>query len=238
MAEKFTLVDNGSLQDLRSFLVRSAKIELGAVHLLAVSHVLAATVAVLYPTSLFERKVPTVLALRTFALAEDALFDTMAKQRAILDRIARIDPGEDFAAEDTVSPIELPDEDVQISWQAHTPPRENWSHVATIDTDDLLQAAKAGEGEILEVIPDTLGEARVRKVRTTVWSRTIRNNGPTVPPLLAGSAFGGYRLGFFDKFPTVELYRSGNWLRLSTPFGHILQHDIWWEPEEDSASSK
>src|SRR6188768_2373568 len=106
MSDSFTLGDVASLDDLRVFLGRAARIEDGSVRLIAGSGVLAVYVAVLYPAGLLD-ETPTVLALRTFALVtpegdETDAFDVVVPIASLASRLERARDG----IGDIVSPVE------------------------------------------------------------------------------------------------------------------------------------
>ena len=83
---KFT--DPRDLADLRTFATRARSIDDGAIRLQASGQVLAAYVCVLRPRLLGE-STPTILGLRTMALADPADTDVTVPISAVLDRLAR-----------------------------------------------------------------------------------------------------------------------------------------------------
>src|ERR1700712_4796498 len=83
------LADPGTAADLRTYVTRARTADDGAIRLSAHGTVLAAYVAVLRPKLLGEGT-PTVLGLRTMALAESADVDVTVPLSAVADRLARM----------------------------------------------------------------------------------------------------------------------------------------------------
>ncbi|MGB3413923.1 MAG: hypothetical protein WBA28_04315, partial [Microbacteriaceae bacterium] len=162
----------------------------------------------------------TVLGVRTFPLAEIAELDIVVKQRAILDRIARLDA----EGEHPRTELAIPAEAVMVSWGGVTPPRAGWRRVLDIQPAALKQIAEEGIAEIAEVIPGELGEARVRKVRGEVWGRNVadRLGLSEDMALCAGIGFAALSLGFLDKTERLTVFENGPWLRVSSPYGDVL----------------
>jgi hypothetical protein len=69
MVQQITLADSLSLGDLHTYLQRAGRVEDGSVRLIAGSGILAVYTAILYPRGILDES-PTVLGLRTFALAD------------------------------------------------------------------------------------------------------------------------------------------------------------------------
>ncbi|MGJ8722832.1 MAG: hypothetical protein ACSHW9_13415, partial [Salinibacterium amurskyense] len=86
MTATFTLVDSLALGDLQVFLGRAARVDEGSVRLIGGAGVLAVYVSVLHPAGLLDQS-PTVLGLRTFALASKDEFDAVVPVRSLLARI-------------------------------------------------------------------------------------------------------------------------------------------------------
>src|SRR5690606_28791268 len=123
MSQQFTLVDSLALEDLATYLSRAARVEDGSTRLIAASRVLAVYTAAFYPSGLHD-DTPTVLGLRTFALADDVRFDVVVPLRSMLDRLARLTASvTDASAPVTVS---LPLEVNTVVWAAISPPKGGW----------------------------------------------------------------------------------------------------------------
>ena len=233
MSDTFTLVDVASLDDLRVFLGRAARVEDGSVRLIAGSGVLAAYAAVLYPAGLLD-ETPTVLALRTFATAADdggghAEFDVVVPIASLASRLERARDGigqivSDFdpAARKPVR-ISLPMGVASATWAAISPPRGGWHALPAIQAPLLEQTARAGIDEIAGAVPEAAGEQIVRRVRTEVWGRPI----PGLDYVPAGAAFAALSMGFLGDDP-VRVLETGPWTRLTTTRGHVLVRRRAW----------
>lgn len=222
MSRTFTLVDALALGDLHVFLGRAQRVDDGSVRLIAGSGVLAVYVSVLHPIGLLDHT-PTVLGLRTFAIAGTDSFDAVVPVRSLLVRIeslvesTRDNPGEQVT-------VSLPIEVNTVTWAAISPPRGGWLALEPIDGALLDGVARAGIDEVAGVIPAGTGEQIVHKVRSDVWGRTI-DNYDHVP---AGAAFAALSLGFVHEGDTVSVFESGAWTRLTTRRGHVLVKRRAW----------
>lgn len=214
MNHEFSLVDSLSLSDLQVFLTRACRVEDGSVRLIADRDVLAVYVAVLYPSGLLDES-PTVLGLRTFALAEPSKFDIVVPARSLIERLVRLE-GEVTDATALVT-VTAPIEVHTATWAAISPPRGGWAGVGSSPSDALERAATAGIDEVAEAIPTGTGEQIVRRVRAEVWGRPI----PSLEHVPAGGAFAALSLGFLGG-DEVRIFETGPWTRLSTERGHVL----------------
>ncbi|WP_427007269.1 hypothetical protein [Pseudarthrobacter sp. H2] len=203
---KFT--DPSDLADLRTFATRARSIDDGAIRLQASGPVLAAYVCVLRPRLLGE-STPTILGLRTMALAQPAVTDVTVPLSAVLDRLAR-------AGQNDVE-LPLPPVTVAESWAGIGAPRSGWELLGSLQDTALRQAAEAGIAEVAAIIPDKPGALVVNNARATVWGRGL----PDAGGLPSGAAFAALTLGFLAD-GEQQLYRAGRWFRLSGPRGHVL----------------
>jgi hypothetical protein len=247
MSRTFTLVDRLALSDLHVFLGRAQRVDDGSVRLIAESGVLAVYVSVLHPAGLLDES-PTVLGLRTFALANRDLFDVVVPVRSLLARVEGL--LESAAARPTWNvTVTVPMQVNTVTWAAISPPRSGWRVLPRTQTSVLDASARAGIAEVAAALPTGTGEQIVHRVRTEIWGRSI-DGLENVP---AGAAFAAFSLGFlgdskraivdtlpkFDDMvagnataassaPTVadtdavSVYESGVWTRLTTPRGHVL----------------
>ena len=87
LTQPLQFTDPRDLADLRTFATRAKSIDDGAIRLQAAGPVLAAYVCVLRPRLLGE-STPTILGLRTMALAQPADTDVTVPLSAVLDRLA------------------------------------------------------------------------------------------------------------------------------------------------------
>ena len=223
MSQTFSLVDSLSLDDLHVYLGRAARIEDGSVRLIAGSGVLAVYVGVIFPAGLLDES-PTVLGLRTFALADDAAFDAVVPIRSLLERLVRLKTQE--RAADAAVTVGLPIPVNTATWAAISPPRGGWRTLPTSEAALLERTARAGIAEVAEAIPSGTGEQIVHRVRSEVWGRGI----PGLEYVPAGAAFGALSLGFLGDpaVGAVGVFETGPWTRLSTPRGHTLVRRRGW----------
>lgn len=218
MTTELRLPDSLSLDDLHTFLARATAVDDGATRLIGGGGVLAAYVGVLAPAGLLDSS-PTVLGLRTYALAADAdpaPFDRVVALRAMQERLTRlqnevVDPTAAVA-------VPLPPATVAASWAAISPPRGGWSPVTSVESAQLEATAKSGIDEVARVIPEGTGEQIVHRVRSEVWSRPVEG-ADQVP---AGAAFAALTLGFLAPDEAARVFTAGAWTRVSTSRGHVL----------------
>ena len=223
MPGTFTLVDSLALGDLHVFLGRALRVEDGSVRLIAGSGVLAVYVAVIHPNGLLD-ETPTVLGLRTFALADQDEFDIVVPVRSLLARVEGM--LETAAAADVAEGIavRLPMAVNTVTWAGITPPRGGWQALQPLTGEHLEQIARAGIDEVATAIPTGTGEQLVQRVRSEVWGRPIAGHDH-VP---AGAAFAALSLGFLRDSEPVSVYDSGPWTRLTTKRGHVLVKRRAW----------
>jgi hypothetical protein len=207
LTQSLRFADPRDLADLRSFGTRAKSFDDGAIRLQASGSVLAAYVCVLRPRLLGEGT-PTILGLRTVALAEPATVDVTVALAAVLDRLARA--GEDDAE------LPLPPSTVAESWTGVGAPRTGWEPLGPLQDSELRRAAEAGIREVAGIVPAQPGALIVNNARAAVWGRALDTSG-----LPAGAAFAALTLGFLADGEQM-LYRAGRWFRLSCPRGHVL----------------
>ena len=222
MAQQLTLADSLSLGDLHTYLQRAGRVEDGSVRLIAGSGILAVYTAILYPRGILDES-PTVLGLRTFALADDEEFDSVVPLRSLVERIvrARGEQGEDD--DSRPGSMSRPPEGNTVTWGGISPPRGGWRPLGTTDAATLEAAARAGIDEVAEAIPAGTGEQLVQRVRSEVWGRGV--DGAEYIP--TGAAFAAYSLGFLGD-DEVKLFETGPWTRLSSRRGHVLVRRKPW----------
>lgn len=243
-------MDALAVADLQTYLSRAARVEEGSVRLIAGSGVLAVYTAILYPRGLMDGT-PTVLGLRTFAVAGEAApdadavgpdaaqsdaaqpdqagapeFDAVVPIRSLLDRVARVREGAEAAQlpEDAPREIRLPLEVSTVTWAGISPPRGGWRKVGEAPSALLQSTAQAGVAEVAAAIPSGTGEQLVQRVRAEVWGRPIE--GLEYVP--AGAGFAADSLGFLGDDDTVTIHETGPWTRLTTRRGHTLVRRQAW----------
>jgi hypothetical protein len=208
LTQPLQFTDPRDLSDLRTFATRARSIDDGAIRLQASGPVLAAYVCVLRPRLLGEAT-PTILGLRTMALAQPAETDVTVPLSAVLDRLAR-------AGENDVE-LPLPPVNVTESWAGVGAPRGGWELVGSLQDAELRRSAEAGITEVAAIMPDKPGALIVNNARATVWGSELPGTGG----LPAGAAFAALTLGFLAD-GEQQLYRAGRWFRLSGSRGHVL----------------
>lgn len=220
MTDRFTLPDTASARDLSVLLGRAARLDdAGAVRLIGGSGVLAVYVAVITPRGLLDRS-PTVLGLRTFAMAEGS-FDIVVPIRSLTSRVdARLE-----LLGDADGPVEvgLPTPVHTVVWAAISPPRGGWQRMRALDPAPLETVAREGIEEVASAVPQNIGQQIVDRVRAEVWGRPIADDDH----LPAGAAFAAVSLGFLGEDP-VQQFASGPWIRLTTRRGHVLVKPAAW----------
>ena len=222
MSDTFTLTDSLALGDLHVFLGRAMRVDDGSVRLIAGSGVLAVYVSVLHPAGLLDEG-PTVLGLRTFAIAPDDTFDAVVPVRSLLMRVEGKLEAANASPDERIT-ISLPMQVNTVTWAAISPPRGGWITLEPTDSARLEAAARAGIDEIAQAIPTGTGEQIVQRVRTEVWGRSI-DELDFVP---TGAAFAALSLGFLGENEPVSIYETGPWTRLTTRGGHVLVKRRAW----------
>jgi hypothetical protein len=213
----FTLLDSHALGDLRTFLSRAGRVEDGSVRLIAGGGVLAAYSAVLYPAGLLDES-PTVLGLRTFALADiTTTFDAVVPARQLLDRLALLSVTVNF--DDGPIGVLLPPPESSPAWVGISPPRGGWVPLGDVPSSVLETAAREGVAEVAAALPADSGEQIVHRARTEVWGRPIAD---VVPSLPAGIGLAADSLGFLRTDEPAKVFSSGPWTRVTTRRGHVL----------------
>jgi hypothetical protein len=215
MSHSITLQDSLALEDLTTYLSRAGRVDDGAVRLIAGGGVLAAYVAVFYPSGLLDES-PTVLGLRTFGVPDSLAFDIVVPVAPLVQRLRdRRSEVTDAAAPVTVT---VPSQQATASWAAISPPRGGWAALPPASAAALDSVARAGIDEIATAIPTGTGEQIVHKVRSQVWSRPI----PGLERVPAGAGFAALSLGFLGEDDAVGVFETGPWTRLTTKRGHVL----------------
>jgi hypothetical protein len=208
LTQSVRFADSRDLADLRTFVTRAKRIDDGAIRLQAAGSVLAAYVCVLRPRLLGEAT-PTILGLRTMALAEPAELDSTVSLASVLDRLAR-------SSDDDVE-LPVPPTTVSESWAGVGAPRSGWELLGTIADAELKSSAEAGVAEVAGLVPENPGALVVNNARAAVWGRGLEQAWG----MPAGAAFAALALGFLAD-GEQRLYRNGRWFRISGQRGHVL----------------
>lgn len=193
-------------QDLKTFIGRARRVDGGgAVHLLAPSQrpVLAAWVSIL------DAAPGTVLGMRTFELARPGDIEATVYLAGVADRLAR-------EVNLLTSELGIPPVVASAPWASDLPPVSGWEPVGLLPGDEAAQTARTGAEELAGIAPEVPGMPIVNALRNRIWFT------PMLPGVPSGAAFALDVLGFLQPSDSVEVYRSGNWYRLSTRTGYVL----------------
>ena len=225
------LDDDRSMTDLATYVRRAAKADPDGAARLQVVRTSTATALAVYVSPVHGGGGPTVIGLRTFAVASDVQpdgaetsLDVVVALAALTDRLARAPLGSELA----VPPVEVSG----VVWAGVSPPRSGWQEVGTIGARELAEVAHRGITEIAAGAPDVAGSAAVAMLRGRVWGRPVGDGRAAIP---AGAAFVAQALGFLPGAALVEeggteasgwaeipVRAAGAWRRLTTPAGHVL----------------
>ncbi len=230
MTQTLLLPDQAAFDDLGTFVGRARKADPdGAARLVGHGGVLA-----VYVSPVHGGGGPTVLGLRTVALAAPSDLDVTVPLSALSDRLAR-DPRpaqrlDVLGALDGMGPVGLavpPVPATGVSWAGVSPPRARWELLGLLDPAVLEAAAIAGIAEIAQGAATGSGALAVAQLRAAVWGRPLLTDDP-LDDVPSGVAFVGQALGFLgvagggpeSQWPAV--FRHGPWVRLTTERGHVL----------------
>ena len=209
LTQSFQFADPRDLADLRTFATRAKTIDDGAIRLQAAGPVLAAYVCVLRPRLLGE-STPTILGLRTMALAQPAGHRC---DSAAVRGPGPAGPGR--GGRRRASGSAGPPSPSHGPASARRGPAGNCS--APSRTPSCGSAAEAGISEVAGDHPGQAGRAdRQQRPGARLGPGTARRRG-----LPAGAAFAALTLGFLAD-GEQRLYRAGRWFRLSGTRGHVL----------------
>lgn len=209
MANTFALESPEARLDAVQFLERAARVNNGSTRLIADGNYLQVYVGMLVPRGLLDRT-PTVLGLRVFGLSAPQTFDVVVPIESLVHRLR-------VAAEENAEETRVPAEVASLSWASITPPREGWRRRLGVSSEALRSAAEHGVKQVAEIVPESIGESVLQKVRAEVWGTII----PTHKRIPAGAAFAADALGFLgDK--TLSVHSLDNWVRLSAKSGYVL----------------
>ncbi|MFI6659438.1 hypothetical protein ACIBL8_28340 [Streptomyces sp. NPDC050523] len=202
------LADEGEAADLAAFLSRLIHYDRSAaVRLQAAGTALAAFGR---PPS-FE-----VLAVRAVRLAKpyenglDVTLDVTVSAGELLESV-----------DESAATAQVPGAVTGPPWAGVLPPRSGWRAESGLPAPDALRATVgAAVAEFRSRTQELADERRTRaeldRIGREIWSRTI---GDTRLPVRAAHA--AQSLGFLRAGAPVDLFSSGAWLRLRTPFGSV-----------------
>lgn len=148
----------------------------------------------------------TILGMRAMRLGAEAQFDAVVPIAASVEALG------DGADLEIPSAVNVP------AWAAITPPRSGWQHVGDAEADVVRAAAETTQKEVARLLPDSAGEAIIRRVRREVWADPVH----AMPDLTRGAAVALDGLGFLGSDP-VRVTSAGPWVRASTKLGDVLE---------------
>jgi hypothetical protein len=211
------LADEGEAADLAAFLSRLLHYDRGA----AVRLQAAGTALAVFgrPPS-FE-----VLAIRAVRLAKpyenglDVTLDVTVSAGELLESV-----------DESAGTAVVPGAVTGPPWAGVLPPRGGWRPEAGLPEPDALRtmvsaAVREFRSRTEELPPEHRTRAELDRIGREIWSRTV---GDTPLPVRAVHA--AQSLGFLRTAPTAagapqqaspELFASGAWLRLRTPYGSV-----------------
>jgi hypothetical protein len=205
MRDRLVFPDPQTASDALTFASRAARLTEDAVRLQASGGVLAMTAAALSPRGLGDAT-PTVLGMRLLRVDPELVCDLVVEAASL--RAAESDP----------LAVVLPDVAVSAAWAGISPPRSGWGPIGQVSMSELESVGAAGVATVARALPANPGADVVRTVRAQVWSEPE----PMLADLPRGTAFAAVALGFTGPSGDARLLRSGPWLRLELPGGHIL----------------
>ncbi|MFE7171484.1 hypothetical protein [Streptomyces sp. NPDC057616] len=202
------LADEGEAADLAAFLSRLIHYDRSA----AVRLQAAGTALAVFgrPPS-FE-----VLAVRAVRLAKpyenglDVTLDVTVSAGELLESV-----------DESAATAQVPGAVTGPPWAGVLPPRGGWRGEPGLPAPDALRATvQAAVAEFRSRTQELAEERRTRAeldaIGREIWSRTV---GDTRLPVRAAHA--AQSLGFLRAGVPVDLFSSGAWLRLRTPFGSV-----------------
>ena len=202
------LADEGEAADLAAFLSRLIHYDRSA----AVRLQAAGTALAVFgrPPS-FE-----VLAVRAVRLAKpyenglDVTLDVTVSAGELLESV-----------DESAATAQVPGAVTGPPWAGVLPPRGGWRAEPGLPAPDALRATvQAAVAEFRSRTQELAEERRTRAeldaIGREIWSRTV---GDTRLPVRAAHA--AQSLGFLRAGVPVDLFSSGAWLRLRTPFGSV-----------------
>ena len=211
MNQIIKFLEPADVQDLQGFLARAKKLDnAGLVRIKSYGNVLAVSVSPIFETSLLGTG-PTIIGMRTLQVANELEIDASFEISAMLDRLAS-------PLVQITLRLELPSVTKREAWTGISAPLDGWEYLQDISSVDVVNVAEAGIEEVGNALGKSIGVSIASKVRAEVWGRPAS----FAPMVSGGACFGLYGLGFISKESQVQVFRSGSWLRLTTPYGHIL----------------
>ncbi|WP_293697943.1 hypothetical protein [uncultured Agrococcus sp.] len=205
MGSVFTFSDARTRDDLVTFLQRAATFSDQGVRFATHPGVVVVTVPVTASAGIMDLG-STILGIRVVRLAESARFDAVSPIAATVEALRA---GAD---------LEIPDAGALPAWASISPPRGGWEPVGATSADVVRAAAETTQKEVARLLPDSPGEALIRRIRREVWSDPVH----AMPHLTRGAAVALDGLGFLGE-DDVRVSVAGPWIRASTRLGDVLE---------------
>ena len=200
-----TPADDRTRSDLLTFLQRAATFGDQGVRFSAQGDIAIVAVPITASAGILDSGA-TILGIRVLRLAHPARFDAVTPIAASVDALQA---GAD---------LEIPAAGTLPAWASVTPPRSGWEGIGDIGAEVVRAAAETTQKEVARLLPDSPGEALIRRVRREVWADPVH----AMPDLTRGSAVALDGLGFLAG-DAVRLTRTGPWVRASTRLGDVLE---------------
>lgn len=205
MSNVCTFADERTRDDLVTFLQRAQAFGDQGVRFTAHGEVAVVTVPVTASAGLMDLG-STILGVRVVRLGAQAEFDAVTPIGASVEALRA---GAD---------LEIPDAGTLPAWASVSPPRGGWERVDSVGSEVLLAAAETTQKEVARLLPESPGEALIRRIRREVWSDPVH----AMPQLTRGVAVALDGLGFLSK-DDVRVTVAGPWTRASTRLGDVLE---------------
>lgn len=205
MTNVLTMPDDNARADLVTFLKRALQFSDQGVRFRSQAGLALVSVPVTASSGLMDVG-STILGMRVMRLSTEAEFDSVVTVAASISAL------EDGADLELSSGVNVP------AWAAITPPRSGWQHVGDAEADVLRAAAETTQKEVARLLPDSAGEAIIRRVRREVWADPVH----AMPDMTRGAAVALDGLGFLGSDP-VRVTAAGPWVRASTKLGDVLE---------------
>ncbi|MFT4245440.1 MAG: hypothetical protein QM571_02805 [Micrococcaceae bacterium] len=209
MAKPLFLKDYSVLSDIRNYVSRIHQIDNEAtVRVVAQGKVLAIYCA---PLAHLTSTLPNLIGLRVFQLREPDDVDRLVPVAEFLDRIMQ--------RNNANYELKVPPQDRVAAWAALEPPRAGWAKKNSISATQLQEISAEGVNKIAESLPENAGAPMIKNARDLVWGTSVTANSEK---MYQGVAFLLVALGFLIQEGEAVVYENVNWLRYSTPHGHVL----------------
>lgn len=205
MTSILSLHDEHIRTDLITMLQRALQFSDQGVRFVSHGGVVLVTVPITATSGLLDMG-STILGMRAMRLGAEAQFDAVVPIAASVEALG------DGADLEIPSAVNVP------AWAAITPPRSGWQHVGDAEADVVRAAAETTQKEVARLLPDSAGEAIIRRVRREVWADPVH----AMPDLTRGAAVALDGLGFLCSDP-VRVTSAGPWVRASTKLGDVLE---------------